>query len=146
MKLGLKIVFLFMALVAATALSAQNNLTYKQLIEEADLYMKAGDVGFARIDYDKGIAMNPSDEYPRIKLDEIDRKATEQHRNDSIFEQSLLNAEKHFKDGNYNLAQIEYKRSLELKPGSEFIKGRLAAISASASKTDRNSTRLNSSH
>src|ERR1035437_2129975 len=136
MKLGLKIVFLFMALVAATALSAQNNLTYKQLIEEADLYMKAGDIGFARIDYDKAITMNPSDEYPRIKLAEIDRKAVDQHRNDSIFEQSLLNAEKYFKAGNYNLAQIEYKRSLELKPGSEFIKGRLATISASASKTD----------
>ena len=136
MKLGLKIVFLFMALIAAAALSAQNNLSYKQLIEEADLYMKAGDIGFARIDYDKAITMNPSDEYPRIKLAEIDRKAVDQHHNDSIFEQSLLNAEKYFKAGNYNLAQIEYKRSLELKPGSEFIKGRLATISASASKTD----------
>ena len=142
MKLGLKIVFLFMALVASSALLAQNNLTYKQLIEEADLYMKAGDIGFARIDYDKAIAMNPSDEYPRIKLAEIDRKAADQHRNDSIFEQSLLNAEKYFKAGNYNLAQIEYKRSLELKPGSEFIKGRLAAISASASKTDLTKTEV----
>ena len=132
MKLGLKIVFLFLALVSAAALSAQNNLSYKQLIEEADLYLKVGDVGFARIDYDKAIEMNPSDEYPRVKLAEIDRKAITQHQNDSIFEQSLLNAEKYFKAGNYNLAQIEYKRSLELKPESEFIKGRLATISASA--------------
>jgi len=136
MKLGLKIVFLVMALAAGKELLAQNNLTYKQLLEEADLYMKVGDIGFARIDYDKAIAMNPSDEYPRMKLAEIDRKATDQHRNDSIFEQSLLNAEKYLKAGNYNLAQIEYKRSLELNPGSEFIKGRLATISASASKTD----------
>jgi tetratricopeptide (TPR) repeat protein len=144
MKLGLKIVFLFMALVAGKELLAQNNLTYKQLIEEADLYMKAGDIGFARIDYDKAIAMNPSDEYPRIKLAEIDRKASEQHRNDSIFEQSLLNAEKYFKAGNYNLAQIEYKRSLELKPGSEFIKDRLAIISASASNIDLTKTDISS--
>jgi len=136
MKLGLKIVFLLLALVATAALSAQNILTYKQLIEEADLYLKVGEIGFARIDYDKAITMNPSDEYPRLKLAEIDRKAITQHRNDSIFEESLLNAEKYFKAGNFNLAQIEYKQSLELKPESEFIKGRLATISASTSKTD----------
>jgi len=136
MKLGLKIVFLFMALITCKELLAQNNLTYKQLIEEADLYLKVGEIGFARIDYDKAITMNPSDEYPRLKLAEIDRKAITQHRNDSIFEESLLNAEKYFKAGNFNLAQIEYKQSLELKPESEFIKGRLATISASASKTN----------
>jgi len=136
MKLGLKIVFLLLALMATAALSAQNILTYKQLIEEADFYLKVGEIGFARIDYDKAITMNPSDEYPRLKLTEIDRKAITQHRNDSIFEESLLNAEKYFKAGNFNLAQIEYKQSLELKPESEFIKGRLATISASASKTD----------
>jgi tetratricopeptide (TPR) repeat protein len=136
MKLGLKIVFLFMALIAGKELSAQNNLSYKQLIEEADFYLKVGEIGFARIDYDKAITLNPSDEYPRLKLAEIERKAITQHRNDSIFEESLLNAEKYFKAGNFNLAQIEYKRSLELKPESEFIKGRLATISASASKTD----------
>lgn len=143
MKLGLKIVFLFMALVAGKELLAQNNLTYKQLIEEADLYLKVGEVGFARIDYNMAITMNPSDEYPRLKLAEIDRKANTQHHIDSLFEQSLVNAEKYFKAGNYNLAQIEYKRSLELKPESAFIKGRLATISASASKTELTKTEGN---
>lgn len=134
MKLAWRIVFLFLALVAGKALMAQNNLTYKQLIEEADLFLKAGDIGFARIDYDKAVKINPADEYPRMKLAEIDRKANTQHHNDSLFEISLVNAEKYFKAGNYNLAQLEYKKSLELRPESAFIKDRLATISASAAQ------------
>ena len=139
MNLALKIVLLLVVLLTGNELMAQNNLTYKQLIEEADLYLKAGDTGFARIDYAKAVTMNPTDEYPRLKLTELDRQENTKHRNDSIFEQSLLNAEKYFKARNYNLAQTEYKKSLELKPESEFIKDRLATISASASKTDQTS-------
>lgn len=125
-----------MALIAGKGLFAQNNSTYSQLIEEADLYLKVGDTGFARIDYEKAVKMNPSDEYPRLKLAEINRKEVTQHRIDSLFEQSLVSAEKYFKSGNYNLAQIEYIRSLELKPESVFIKGRLATISGSGTKTE----------
>jgi len=136
MKLGLKIVFLLFAILTSKELIAQNNSTYKQLIEEADLYLKVGDIGFARIDYQKAIAMNPSDEYPRLKLVELDRKDADQHRNDSLYEQSLISAEKYFKSGNLNLAQIEFRRAQELKPESEFVKGRLAAISASVPKEE----------
>ncbi|MDP4290527.1 MAG: hypothetical protein Q8908_05550 [Bacteroidota bacterium] len=129
MKLGLKVIFLLMAIIACKGLWAQDNVTYKQLIEEADLYLKVGDVAFARLDYQKAVTLNPSDEYPRLKLAEIDRKATAQHQTDSLFEASLVNAEKYFQSGSYSLAQIEYKHSLELKPESEFIRERLAAIS-----------------
>ena len=136
MKSGLKITFLLVALIAGRGLYAQNNSTYSQLIEEADLYLKVGDTGFARIDYTKAVKMNPGAEYPRLKLAEIDRKNASQHRIDSLFEQNLVSAEKYFRSGNYNLAQIEYQRSLELKPESEFIKGRLATIRGSVFKTD----------
>jgi len=125
-----------MGLIATKGLFAQNNFTYRQLIEEADLYLKVGDIGFARIDYAKAITLNPSDEYPRLKLAEIDRKGATQHRIDSLFEQSLVNAEKYFKSRNFNLAQIEYNRALEIKPESDFIKGRLATIAKSASTTE----------
>lgn len=138
MKLGLKIVLLLVVLMTGMELKAQNNLSYKQLIEEADLYLKAGEVGFARIDYAKAITMNPTDEYPRLKLAELDRQEKAQRHNDSLFEESLVNAEKYYKAGNYNLAQIEYGKSLQLKPESEFIKDRLAAISVSAPKTSQN--------
>ena len=131
-----------MALMAGKGLFAQNNSTYSQLIEEADLYLKVGDTGFARIDYEKAVKMNPSDAYPRLKLAEIDRKGVAQHRVDSLFEQSLISAEKYYKSGNFNLAQIEYIRSLELKPESEFIKGRLATISGSITKTDPTKTEV----
>jgi tetratricopeptide (TPR) repeat protein len=136
MKFGLKIVFLLLAIMTGKELFAQNNLTYKQLIDEADLYLKVGEIGFARIDYDKAILVNPSDEYPRLKLAEIDRKAITQRRIDSLFENSMVNAEKYFKSGNYNLAQIEYNRSLELKPESVFIKDRLASISTKVTKSE----------
>ena len=139
MKLALKIVLLLVVLLTGNELMAQNNLTYKQLIEEADLYLKAGDIGFARIDYTKAVTMNPTDEYPRLKLAELDRQERTQRLNDSLFEQNLLNAEKYFKAGNYNLAQIGFKKALELKPESEFIKDRLATISASVSKADQTS-------
>ena len=141
MKLGLKIAFLLLGIIAGKGLLAQTNSAYRQLIEEADLYLKVGDIGFARIDYDKAVKMNPSDEYPRLKLAEIDRKEVTQHRIDSLFEQSLVNAEKYFKSRNFNLAQIEYNRALELKPESVFIKGRLTTIVNTASNLVNSSSK-----
>lgn len=141
MKLGLKIAFLLLGIIVGKGLLAQSNSSYRQLIEEADLYLKVGDIGFARIDYDKAVKMNPSDEYPRLKLAEIDRKEVTQHRIDSLFEQSLVNAEKYFKSRNFNLAQIEYNRALELKPESVFIKGRLTTIVNAASNLENSSSK-----
>ncbi|NWJ51303.1 MAG: hypothetical protein HXX14_10590 [Bacteroidetes bacterium] len=129
--------FMIIILLGATNLQAQNTSDYRKLIEEADLYLEAGDIGFARIDYEKAIKLNPSDEHPRLKLAELDRLALTQKKNDSLFEQRLINAERYFKASNYNLAQTEFLKSLELKPESIFVKERLATIASLNKKAER---------
>lgn len=129
--------FMIIILLGATNLQAQNTSDYRKLIEEADLYLEAGDIGFARIDYEKAIKLNPSDEHPRLKLAELDRLALTQKKNDSLFEQRLINAERYFKASNYNLAQTEFLKSLELKPESIFVKERLATIASLNKKAEQ---------
>lgn len=124
----LKPAFFIIALLASINLQAQSTSEYRKLIEEADRYFEVGDIGFARIDYEKAVKINPSDEHPRLKLAELDRLALTQKKNDSLFELRLINAERYFKAANYNLAQTEFIKSLELKPGSVFVKERLATI------------------
>lgn len=137
----LKSALFIIVMLVASNLHAQNNSDYRKLIEEADLYLEVGDIGFARLDYEKAVKMNPSDEHPRLKLAEMDRLALTQKKNDSLFEQTLINAERYFKAANYNLAQTEFLKSLELKPSSVFVKERLAAITSFNKKnTDQNST------
>ena len=139
----LKSALFIIVMLVASNLHAQNNSDYRKLIEEADLYLEAGDIGFARLDYEKAVKLNPSDEHPRLKLAELDRLALTQRKNDSLFEQTLINAERYFKAANYNLAQTEFLKSLELKPGSVFVKERLAAITSLNKKnTNKDSTPL----
>ncbi len=123
-----------LALLVALDIQGQNIGDYHKLIEEADIYFEAGDIGFARIDYEKAVKINPSDEYPRLKLAEIDRQALSRKKNDSLFEQRLINAERYYKAGNYNLAQTEFMKSLELKPQSVFVKERLTTITNLSTK------------
>jgi tetratricopeptide (TPR) repeat protein len=125
----IKPAFFIFILSVGLNLQAQNINEYRKLIEEANLYLEAGDIGFARIDYEKAVKINPSDEYPRLKLAELDRLAQTQKEKDSLFEQRLINAERYYKAGNYNLAQAAFIKSLELKPESVFVKERLASIS-----------------
>lgn len=132
----LKPALFIIVVLLASNLQAQNNNDYRKLIEEADLYLEAGDIGFARIDYEKAVKLNPSDEHPRLKLAELDRLALTKKKNDSLFEQRLINAERYFKAANYNLAQTEFIKSLELKPESVFVKERLATITNLSKKDE----------
>ena len=132
----LKPILIIIVMLVVSNLHAQNNNDYRKLIEEADLYLEVGDIGFARIDYEKAVKLNPSDEHPRLKLAELDRLALTQKKNDSLFEQRLINAERYFKAANYNLAQTEFLKSLELKPTSVFVKERLATITKLSKKDE----------
>ena len=111
-------------------LSELEEKQYRDLIAKADEAYFNKDVSVARFYYYKAIAMKKEEEYPRIKLKDI-QKLIEQDARDEENQQyrNLLEAaDQALQQKNYSIARFNYNKALSMKPNEQYPKDQLKAI------------------
>ncbi|MFY9150906.1 MAG: hypothetical protein WAO52_02745 [Prolixibacteraceae bacterium] len=111
-------------------LSEQEEKEYRDMIAKADEAFFNKDVSIARFYYNKAISMKKEEEYPRIKLKDI-QKLIEQDARDEENQQYLrliTEADQALANKNYSIARFNYNKALSMKPDEKYPKDQLKVI------------------
>ena len=106
---------------------------YANTIVRADELFVAEDYAQAKAEYEKAIALKAGDEYPTLKVTEIDNILAEQARMRGLQEsyaEAIAQAEQYFDEEQYNEARMEYLRAAELMPDESLPAEKIAEIDA----------------
>lgn len=111
-------------------LSEQEEKEYRDIIAKADEAYFNKDVSIARFYYNKAIVMKKEEEYPRIKLKDV-QKLIEQDARDEANQQYLKliqDADQALAQKNYSIARFNYNKALSIKPDEKYPKDQLKVI------------------
>lgn len=111
-------------------LSEREEREYRELIAKADEAYFNKDVAISRFYYNKAIAMKKDEEYPRIKLKDI-QKLIEQDMRDQENQQYrnlIEEGDRAFEAKNYSIARFNYNKALSVKPNDSYPKDQLKKI------------------
>lgn len=111
-------------------LSEQEEKEYRDMIAKADEAYFSKDISIARFYYNKAISMKKEEEYPRIKLKDI-QKLIEQDARDEANQQyrNLIDeGDQALMLKNYSIARFNYNKALTMKPDEKYPKDQLKAI------------------
>ena len=101
---------------------------YSQTIASADILMAEGKYYKATQEYEKASAMQPTNQYPKQKIFEINKLITEQKAIDEQYNQAVADADNHYKQKYYDQALTRYQDAALLKPNEKHIQERIAEI------------------
>jgi len=109
---------------------------YKQLIAKGDKELSANHYSVAKFYYNKAIALNKKEKYPKNQLKKIDEllKSNKNQKLDKEYEEVITKADSAFDKGNLTVARFYYKKALQLKSGEDYPKERLKMIQSKRSK------------
>ncbi|WP_321280673.1 hypothetical protein [Marinifilum fragile] len=109
---------------------------YKQLIAKGDEELSANHYAVAKFYYNKAIALNKKEKYPKNQLKKIDEllKSKKDMKLDKEYEEVITKADSAFDKGNLTVARFYYKKALQLKSGEDYPKERLKMIQSKRSK------------
>ncbi len=112
----------------------QQEETYKTTIASADKANAAGDFVTAKSYYSLASSYKPDETYPRKKMEEIDKKISDQAKQKEIEEREKLynntisKAKAAYDTRNFDMSKDLYNQALNLKPGDEFSRTQIKAI------------------
>ena len=104
---------------------------YRQIISKADNLLSLKSYDPAKTEYSNALVLKPAEQYPKDKIDEIDKAIADiAHKNEieSKYKISILKADQLFLTKAYQEAKAEYIISGSLKPVDEYPKTKIAAI------------------
>ncbi len=105
----------------------ENN--YRRSVERADSLLGLNLYTEARAEYNLALTLKPAEKYPKAKLEEIKAYFAEQQKAfEADYAQKVAEADRFFKDGEYERAKSLYQTALETKPDDSYPKDQLAAI------------------
>ncbi|WP_460023919.1 hypothetical protein [Marinifilum fragile] len=109
---------------------------YKQLIAKGDEELSANHYAVAKFYYNKAIALNKKEKYPKNQLKKIDEllKSKKDLKLDKEYDEIIAKADSAFDKGNLTVARFYYKKALQLKSGEDYPKERLKMIQSKRSK------------
>jgi len=119
-------------------LSEREEKEYRDIIAKADEAYFNKDIAIARFYYNKAIAMKKDENYPRIKLKDI-QKLIDQDARDQENEQYRLLLEagdQALKMEDYSIARFNYNKALTMKPDEKYPKDQLRRIKEALDKRD----------
>lgn len=117
-------------------LSEKEEKDYRDLIAKADEAYFNKDIAIARFYYNKAITMKTDENYPRIKLKDL-QKLIDQDSNDqkNIEYNKLIElADQALQFENFSIARFNYNRALNLKPDEKYPKDKLKSIKIALEK------------
>jgi tetratricopeptide (TPR) repeat protein len=120
-------------------LSEKEEKEYKDIIAKADEAYVNKDIAIARFYYNKALSMKKDEDYPRIKLKEI-QKLIEQDKLEQQkleYEKIIGEADQAMKDENYSMARFNYNKALTMKPNEKYPKDQLKLLKKTLSKPNK---------
>src|SRR5665648_232746 len=117
-------------------LSEKEEKEYRDLINKADEAYFNKDIAIARFYYYKAISMKKDENYPRIKLKDI-QKLIEQDQRDQQNQQYrklIEEGEQALQSENFGIARFNYNKALSLKPDEKYPKDQLKRIKEALDK------------
>lgn len=122
-----------LALIACTMPYTTNGQNkpgnYETEIKTADDAFNLKDYGSALLYYRSAGILQPSQQYPQDRIDQISRLLNENSNlKNSLFEDAILKGESFLKVKDYPAAKLEFRKAVELDPAAQYPKDKLAAI------------------
>jgi tetratricopeptide (TPR) repeat protein len=111
-------------------LSEKEEKEYRDIIAKADEAYFNKDMAISRFYYNKAISMKKDENYPRIKLKDI-QKLIEQDSRDRENEQYrnlVEQGDQALQTKNYSIARFNYNKALTMKPDEEYPKEQLKKL------------------
>lgn len=104
---------------------------YLKIIVQADQLFKAKDYEKAKTSYSEALKIKASEQYPRDKIDEINRLALEnQQQKSGSYNKIIADADKYFLAKAYDQAVDLYRQAIALIPGESYPADMISKISA----------------
>lgn len=120
-------------------LSEKEEREYGEMIAKADEALVGKDVAISRFYYNKAISMKKNEEYPKIKLkdiqkmmeqDQLDQKNNEYNKFIELGDQAL-------ESGNYSIARFNYNKAITMKPNEQYPKDQMKKLREALEKQNK---------
>ena len=117
-------------------LSEREEKEYRDMIAKADEAYFNKDIAIARFYYNKAIAMKSDENYPRIKLKDIQKLIDQDaHDQKNIEYNNVIElADQALQAENFSIARFNYNRALGMKPDEKYPKDQLKRIKEALEK------------
>jgi len=117
-------------------LSEREEKEYRDMIAKADEAYFTKDIAIARFYYNKAIAMKADENYPRIKLKDIQKLIDQDSRDQKNVEYNKVIeiADQALQAENFSIARFNYNRALGMKPDEKYPKDQLRRIKEALDK------------
>ena len=127
-----KIVALFILTIsiwfASPVFSQSNQADYNSAIEQADAYFEEGDYINAKTSYQYASRLKPDEDYPKSKLSETIVKLREKMVVMEQYNTEISEADKLYRLGKYDEAQLKYMDALKILPDESYPKDKIVEI------------------
>lgn len=117
-------------------LSEKEEKEYRDVIAKADEAYFNKDVAIARFYYNKAISIKKEENYPRIKLKDIEKLIDQDKRDqeNQAYRKLIEQADQALQAENFSIARFNYNKALGLKPDEKYPKDQLKRIRETLSK------------
>jgi len=120
-------------------LSEKEEKAYRELIARADEAFIVKDISIARFYYNKAIVIKVNEEYPRIKINDIQKliDQNKQDLRDLDYNKLLEQADKALKSESFMVARFNYNKALIMRPNDKYPKDQLILIMETLDKRNK---------
>jgi tetratricopeptide (TPR) repeat protein len=120
-------------------LSDKEEQEYNGYLAKADEALVVKDISIARFYYNKAIAMKQNEEYPKIKLKDIQKMQEEdkQSQKDAEYNKLIELADQAMQAENYSTARFNYTKALSMRPNEQYPKDQLTKMRELMNKTGK---------
>lgn len=124
-------------LTAILAKMQQQQATYENYIKLADAAYTNKELDKAKANYQTALGVKPTEQYPKQRIDEINKLIDEQNRllankqkTDALYNSEISTADNLFTQQNYTAAKEKYNAALAIKPAENYPKEKIKEIDA----------------
>jgi hypothetical protein len=120
-------------------LSEREENEYKEMIAKADEALVNKDIAIARFYYNKALRIKASEEYPKIKLKDI-QKLVEQDvidKQNELYKSYVDLGDQAMQAQNFSVARYNYNRALTVKPNEKYPKDQIKLIKEAIEKKNK---------
>jgi len=125
-------------IIAILALASTQNSEYDEAILEADGLFGLQQYEEAKLAYMKAANLNEKEQYPKDKMEEIDRIITSQKANQAEYNKLVAAADRMMESEEYDKAREKYIAALELLPVEQYPQDKLNEIAEIALANELN--------
>lgn len=120
-------------------LTEREEKEYRDMIAKADEAYFNKDIAIARFYYNKAIAMKRDENYPRIKLKDIQKLIDQDARDQKNIEYNnvIELADQALQAENFSIARFNYNQALGMKPDEKYPKDQLKRIKEALEKQNK---------